>query len=235
VSIRARVDGVDWASLSREIDELGFGHTGRLLNLRECAALVALDGDETRFRSTVDMARHRFGSGRYRYFDYPLPDLVAELREALYAHLLPIARDWADRLGRPTPWPDSLDEWLGRCHREGQCRPTPILLRYGPGDWNALHQDRYGDLVFPLQVVIGLDRPGVDHTGGELLIVEQRPRSQSRGHAVVLEQGHGVVLTTLDRPVSTSRGWSANPVRHGVSTVRTGVRHTLGLLFHDAT
>jgi hypothetical protein len=179
------------------------------------------------------MARHRFGSGQYRYFAYPLPAVVGELRDAFYPHLLPIARAWSSRLGRSSPWPARFDEWIARCHAEGQTNPTPLLLRYGPGDWNALHRDLYGELVFPLQVVIGLDQPGVDHQGGELLFVEQRPRAQSRGYVVSLHQGHGVVFTTRDRPVPSTRGWSAAPVRHGVSTVRSGRRHAMGLVFHD--
>jgi hypothetical protein len=191
--------------------------------------------DETeRFRATVDMARFRYGSGQYRYFADPVPDLVAGLREEFYPYLLPIARDWAEKLGRPAPWPDTLAEWLDMCHAAGQTKPTPTLLRYGENDWNALHRDIYGDLVFPLQVVIGLDQPGVDHTGGEFLLVEQRPRAQSRGTVTVLQQGHGLIFTTRDRPVRSTRGWSASPVRHGVSTVRSGHRHTLGLVFHDA-
>jgi hypothetical protein len=160
--------------------------------------------------------------------------MVADLREGFYPHLLPIAHEWAARLGRPAPWPDTLAEWLDDCHRAGQTRPTPILLKYQAGDWNALHRDLYGDLVFPLQVVIGLDRPGVDHVGGEFLLVEQRPRAQSRGTVTSLPQGRGLIFTTRDRPVKSSRGWSASPVRHGVSTVRSGRRHTLGLVFHDA-
>ena len=188
----------------------------------------------TRFRATIDMQRYRFGSGQYRYFDHPLPDLVTELREAFYPHLLPIVREWAEKLGRPAPWPDTFAEWLDDCHRAGQDRPTPILLKYQAGDWNALHRDLYGDLVFPLQVVIGLDKPGVDHEGGEFLLVEQRPRAQSRGTVTTLPQGQGLIFTTRDRPVESARGWSAAPVRHGVSTVRFGIRHTLGLVFHDA-
>jgi uncharacterized protein len=180
------------------------------------------------------MARHRFGSGEYRYFRTPLPDVVADLRAALYPHLLPIARDWASRLGEPAPWPETLAEWLTMCHDAGQAQPTPLLLRYGPGDWNALHRDLYGDLVFPLQIVVGLDEPGVDHTGGEFLLVEQRPRAQSRGTSMVIPRGHGLIFTTRHRPVATRRGWSAAPVRHGVSTVRSGRRRTLGLIFHDA-
>jgi hypothetical protein len=146
----------------------------------------------------------------------------------------PAARDWAAKLGTPAPWPDTLDEWLAECHAAGQTKPTAILLRYRAGDWNALHRDLYGDLVFPLQVVIGLDEPGTDHIGGEFLLVEQRPRAQSRGTSTLLEQGHCMIFTTRDRPVESRRGWSASPVRHGVSTVRSGIRRTLGLVFHDA-
>ena len=157
-----------------------------------------------------------------------------ELRQALYPHLLPIAQDWSAKLGRPAPWPDTLDGWLDMCHAAGQTKPTPLILKYGPGDWNALHRDLYGELVFPLQVVINLTEPAVDYTGGEFILVEQRPRAQSRGTAVSLGYGQGLVFTTRDRPVQSQRGWSAAPVRHGVSVVRSGQRLTLGLLFHDA-
>jgi hypothetical protein len=217
-----------------DLDEYGCAPTGPLLSPAECRRISALYSEVRGFRSTVDMARYRFGSGQYRYFAHPLPDVVAELRAAFYPLLLPVAREWAAKLGKPAPWPDTLDEWLDRCHEAGQTKPTPILLRYQAGDWNALHRDLYGDLVFPLQVVIGLDEPGVDHTGGEFLLVEQRPRAQSRGTSAVLSQGHGLVFTTRDRPVKSARGWSAAPVRHGVSAVRSGIRHTLGLVFHDA-
>ncbi|MFI6284074.1 2OG-Fe(II) oxygenase [Streptomyces sp. NPDC051018] len=226
---------IDWTALAEEIDAYGCARTPQLLSPAECRAIAGLYDDHERFRSTVDMARHRFGSGQYRYFAEPLPDVVRELRAAFYPRLLPIARDWAGRLGRPAPWPDDLGEWLEICHRAGQSRSAQILLRYGPGDWNALHRDLFGDAVFPLQVVIGLDRPGSDYTGGEFLLVEQRPRAQSRGTATALPQGHGLVFTTRDRPVRSARGWSASPVRHGVSTVRAGRRHTLGLVFHDAS
>jgi len=217
-----------------ELDEHGCALTPPLLTPEQCREISGLYDEVERFRSTIDMARYRFGSGQYRYFDHPLPTVVAELRETLYPKLLPIARDWAERLGRPAPWPDTLAEWLDACHEAGQTKPTPILLKYQAGDWNALHRDLYGDLVFPLQVVIGLDKPGVDHEGGEFLLVEQRPRAQSRGTVTMLPQGHGLIFTTRDRPVKSARGWSASPVRHGVSTVRSGVRHTLGLVFHDA-
>jgi hypothetical protein len=190
--------------------------------------------DDDRFRSTVDMARHRFGAGEYRYFRALYPELIERLKQALYPQLLPIARDWYAKLGRDAPWPDSLDEWLDQCHRAGQSKSTAILLKYGAGDWNALHRDLYGELVFPLQVVINLTAPDTDYTGGEFLLIEQRLRAQSRGTAIHIPHGHGLVFTTRDRPVPSARGWSAAPVRHGVSTVRSGERYTLGLVFHDA-
>ena len=234
MKLRERIARLDWPRLVAEVNEHGCALTPRLLEPPECRDISALYEDTRRFRSTIDMARYRFGSGEYRYFGYPLPEAVRQLREAFYPHLLPIARDWAGKLGRDAPWPEDLESWLARCHREGQPKPTPILLRYSAGDWNALHRDLYGDLVFPLQVVIGLDDPGTDHTGGEFLLVEQRPRAQSRGTATQIPQGHGLIFTTRDRPVRSARGWSAAPVRHGVSTVRGGIRHTLGLVFHDA-
>ncbi|MPY62993.1 2OG-Fe(II) oxygenase [Streptomyces spongiae] len=229
-----RVGEADWPALAEELDAYGCALTPPLLSPAECRDLAALYRRPELFRSTVDMARHRFGSGEYRYFTHELPAPVAALRAALYPRLLPVARDWAQRLGRPAPWPDSLEEWLDRCHAAGQDRSAQILLRYGADDWNALHRDVFGELVFPLQVVIGLDEHGTDYTGGEFLLVEQRPRAQSRGTSTVLRQGHGLVFTTRDRPVRTRRGWSAGAMRHGVSTVRSGRRHALGLVFHDA-
>ena len=228
------VDRQDWAAVAAELDRAGCAPVGRLLDAAQCGEVSALYDDPSRFRSTIDMERYRFGRGQYRYFARPLPALVDELRHALYPRLLPIARDWWARLGRPAPWPDTLDEWLRMCHDAGQVKPTAILLRYRSGDWNALHRDLYGDLVFPLQVVINLQRPGVDHDGGEFLLMEQRPRAQSRGTATLVPHCHGYVFTTRDRPVRSARGWSAAPVRHGVSVIRSGQRHTLGLVFHDA-
>lgn len=231
---RDRVEAVDWDAVRSGLDDVGCALTGPLLSSDEAAEIAALYPDDTRFRSTIDMGRYRFGEGQYRYFAEPYPDAVAALKDALYPQLLPIARDWWARLGRDAPWPDGFDDWLRRCHAAGQTKPTAILLRYGAGDWNALHRDLYGELVFPLQVVINLNDPGVDHTGGEFLLYEQRPRAQSRGTAVVIPHGHGLVFTTRDRPVRSASGWSAAPVRHGVSVVRSGVRLTLGLVFHDA-
>ena len=231
---RERVAAVDFDAVRADLERYGCGLTGPLLTPGEAAGIAALYSDDARFRATINMARHRFGEGEYRYFSEPFPEAVSELRDALYPRLLPIARDWWARLGREAPWPDSLREWLEMCHAAGQRRPTPILLRYTEGDWNALHRDLYGDLVFPLQVVINLNDPGTDHTGGEFLLYEQRPRAQSRATATLIPHGHGLVFTTRDRPVRSARGWSAAPVRHGVSVIRSGQRFTLGLVFHDA-
>ena len=229
-----RVSATDWDSVRADLDAYGCGLTGPLLTADEATQIAALYDDDSRFRSTVNMSRHRFGEGEYRYFAEPFPEAVTELKRLLYPRLLPIARDWWSRLGRETPWPDSLEEWLAMCHAAGQVKSTPILLKYQAGDWNALHRDLYGDLVFPLQAVINLNQPGVDHTGGEFLLYEQRPRAQSRATATLIPHGHGLIFTTRDRPVESRRGWSAAPVRHGVSVIRSGQRFTLALVFHDA-
>ena len=233
-SLEQRMDAADWGALAREVDDLGCALMPRLLEEDECGAVASMYHEAGLFRATIEMKRYRFGEGEYRYFKAPLPEPVGTLRRLLYPRLLPIARDWHQRLGREAPWPGTLDAWLKMCHDGGQPRPTPLLLRYGPGDWNALHRDLYGELVFPLQVVISLSRPGKDHTGGEFLLVEQRPRAQSRGTSVLIPQGHGLIFTTRDRPVRSARGWSASPVRHGLSVVRSGERLALGLVFHDA-
>ena len=230
----ARVGSGDWDAITAELNEFGGALLPRLLTTEETEQIRDLYDDDARFRSTIDMERHRFGAGEYRYFKTPYPEPVERLKQALYPRLLPIARDWSAKLGRPAPWPDTLDEWLRMCHDAGQAKPTAILLRYDKGDWNALHRDLYGELVFPLQVVINLNEPWLDHTGGEFLLMEQRPRAQSRGTAITLPHGHGYVFTTRDRPVRSVRGWSAAPMRHGVSVIRDGRRHTLGLVFHDA-
>lgn len=233
--VTARVDKLPWADTWTDLDDLGCAIAGTVLSPAQCRTVIRIYDDDQLFRSTIDMARHRFGQGEYRYFAQPLPDLVADLRAAFWPHLLPVARDWAQRLGRPAPWPDELDDWLDQCHAAGQTRSTPLMLRYGPGDWNALHRDLYGELVFPIQVVIGLDKPGDDYTGGEFVVVEQRPRAQSRATTTNIAQGQALVFATSDRPVQGARGWSAAPMRHGVSILRHGQRHTLGLVFHDAT
>ncbi len=229
-----RVDAADWDAVAAELNDVGGALLPQLITPDECAGLRDLYGAAGLFRATVDMTRHRYGQGEYRYFSRPYPQPIDELKHALYPRLLPVARDWWTKLRRDPPWPDALDDWLEICHRAGQTKPTALMLRYGAGDWNALHRDLYGDLVFPLQVVINLDEPGVTHTGGEFLLVEQRPRAQSRGTAIALPRGHGFVFTTRERPVRSARGWSVAPVRHGVSVVRSGERYALGLIFHDA-
>jgi uncharacterized protein len=229
-----RVDSGDWDAITAEVNDFGGALLPRLLTKADAEKIRGLYPDDHLFRSTIDMRRYRFGEGEYRYFQQPYPEPIQALKEALYPRLLPIAREWWTKLDRRSPWPDNLDDWLDMCHKAGQKESTAILLKYGKGDWNALHRDLYGDLVFPLQVVINLSEPGVDHTGGEFLLVEQRPRAQSRGTATLLPHGYGFLFTTRERPVQSTRGWSASPVRHGVSAVRSGERYTLGLVFHDA-
>jgi hypothetical protein len=228
------VDAADWDAVAAEINDVGGALLPELMTAAECAAVLDLYADDGLFRATVDMGRHRYGQGEYRYLKQPYPPPIEALKQALYPRLLPIARDWWTKLGRDAPWPDTLDEWLEICHRAGQTKSTALLLKYAPGDWNALHRDLYGDLVFPLQVVINLSEPGVAHTGGEFLLVEQRARAQSRGTATTLPRGQGYIFTTRERPIRSTRGWSAAAVRHGVSVVGSGARCTLGLIFHAA-
>ncbi|MCV7149363.1 2OG-Fe(II) oxygenase [Mycobacterium riyadhense] len=231
---KQRVESGDWVAINAEVSEFGGALLPRLITTSEAARLRKLYTDDSLFRSTVNMAPKRYGAGQYRYFHAPYPEPIESLKQALYPRLLPIARDWWSKLGRHAPWPDTLDEWLAACHAAGQTRSTALMLKYGTNDWNALHQDLYGDLVFPLQVVINLSHPDTDYTGGEFLLVEQRPRAQSRGTATQLPQGHGYLFTTRDRPVRSTRGWSASPVRHGLSIIRSGERYAMGLIFHDA-
>ncbi|ORV12700.1 2OG-Fe(II) oxygenase [Mycobacterium celatum] len=229
-----RVDAGDWAAIAAAVNDHGGALLPKLLTRAEAGKLRKLYSRDELFRRTIDMRQHRYGAGEYRYFHAPYPEPIERLKHALYPRLVPIARDWSAKLGRDAPWPDSLDEWLAKCHAAGQVRPTALMLKYGPDDWNALHRDLYGDLVFPLQVVINLSDPDTEYTGGEFLLVEQRPRAQSRGTAIQLPQGHGFLFTTRDRPVRSTRGWSASQVRHGLSVVRSGERYALGLIFHDA-
>lgn len=229
-----RVNAGDWDAIAAAADAHGGALLPRLLTRAEAIKLRKLYTRDELFRKTIDMQQHRYGAGQYRYFHAPYPQPIEDLKQALYPRLLPIARDWYAKLGRETPWPDSLDEWLEMCHAAGQVRSTALMLKYGADDWNALHRDLYGELVFPLQVVINLSDPDSEYTGGEFLLVEQRPRAQSRGTAIQLPQGHGYLFTTRDRPVRSTRGWSTSPVRHGLSVVRSGERYALGLIFHDA-
>jgi uncharacterized protein len=229
-----RVDALPWEDLRDQLDTRGFAVTAPLLRAREANELAALF-DEGRFRSTIDMARHRFGDGRYRYFDHPLPEPIAELRGAFYRHLAPVANAWSALLGgSDDAYPLEHDELLERCQAAGQQRPTPLILRYGEGDWNALHQDLYGEVCFPFQVLTVLTREGIDHEGGEFVLTEQRPRAQSRAHVVRPPRGAFVVFPTRERPNAGARGHHRVGLRHGVSTVTAGRRTALGIIFHDA-
>jgi len=223
-----------WPELERDLDSQGNAVLHRLISPEECGQLAALYDQENGFRSRIVMARHGFGQGEYKYFDYPLPPLIAELRSGLYRQLAPIANRWNEAMNVGVRYPDSHAEFLERCHEAGQRRATPLLLRYTAGDYNCLHQDVYGEHVFPLQVAILLSRPQQDFTGGEFVMTEQRPRMQSRAEVVPLSQGDGVVFTVRQRPVQGSRGVYRVNLRHGVSRVRSGRRHTLGIIFHDA-
>jgi uncharacterized protein len=234
-SISERVAALPWAEMQTQLQVHGSALGPQLLTNDECSSLIHEYDDDIRYRSTIDMQRYRFGSGQYRYFKYPLPLVVDQLRAAFWPNLLPIARTWWEQLNRACPWPDDFDEWLARCANAGQPRPTPLILRYGSGDWNALHRDLYGDMVFPIQVVVALSDAATDYAGGEFITVEQRPRAQSVARAFVVPKGCPFVFATRDRPTKSARGFTASPMRHGVSEVRTGSRHALGLLFHDAT
>ncbi|HEX8064690.1 MAG TPA: 2OG-Fe(II) oxygenase [Allosphingosinicella sp.] len=224
----------DWKALGAALEEQGWVVLPRLLDAQACREAAALWRDESRFRSRVVMGRHGFGQGEYRYFDYPLPEPVAGLRAALYPPLAEVANRWQAALGRDDPYPPEHEDYLARCRSAGQARPTPLLLRYGPFDYNCLHQDLYGAEAFPLQAAILLSRPGEEFSGGEFLLSEQRPRRQSRATVVPLEQGDAVVFAVSERPVRGSRGCYRTRMKHGVSTIRSGERFTLGLIFHDA-
>jgi len=232
--VAARIAALDWRRIAADLDERGCAVTGPLLTPAECAALAGLYDEDAAFRSRVVMARHGFGRGEYKYFAYPLPETVAALRGALYPHLAPVANRWAERLGGEAAYPARHDSYLARCHAAGQSRPTPLLLRYGEGDYNCLHQDLYGALAFPLQATLLLSAPGADFAGGEFVLTEQRPRMQSRAEVVALGQGEGVVFAVNQRPVRGSRGDYRVAMRHGVSRLRSGRRLTLGVIFHDA-
>jgi uncharacterized protein len=231
--VAQRVDALPWDELAGQLGTRGFALTPPVLDEPECRDLAELF-DGGRFRSTVDMARHRFGDGRYRYFDHPLPETIAALRTAFYRHLAPIANDWARLLGEDGDFPLEHEALLERCRAAGQERPTPLILRYGEGDWNALHQDLYGDVYFPFQVLTVLSEPGADFEGGEFVLLEQRPRAQSRAHVLRPPQGAFVIFPTHHRPNAGRRGHHRVGLRHGVSTVTRGRRTALGVIFHDA-
>jgi hypothetical protein len=231
--IAERIATLDFDALAAELDAYGCATTGPLLSAQECAELAAAYPSDAPFRSRIVMARHGFGRGEYKYYAYPLPDLIAALRTALYPPLAAIANRWNEAMGVAVRYPDTHSRFLARCHEAGQTRPTPLLLQYGPGDYNCLHQDLYGEHVFPLQVAFLLSRPGADFSGGEFVLTEQRPRMQSRAEVVPLLQGEGVIFPVYHRPVRGARGIYRVTMRHGVSRLRTGQRHTLGIIFHD--
>ena len=235
LDISARVASLDWARIAADLDLQGFAVIEKLLAATQCTPTAELYSIDSRFRSRVIMSRHGFGRGEYGYFSYPLPELVAQLRGSFFPHLAPIANRWQERLGSERRFPHDHAEFIERCHAAGQRRPTPLLLQYRAGDYNCLHQDLYGEQVFPLQLAVLLSEPGQDFTGGEFVLTEQRPRMQSRAEVVPLTQGDGVVFAVHHRPVQGTRGVYRVNMRHGVSRLRSGRRHTLGIIFHDAT
>lgn len=232
--VASRVNALDWERVSKELDAQGCAVIGGLLAPEECDALVRLYPVDGIFRSRVVMARHGFGSGEYKYFSYPLPDIVSGLRTAIYPHLAPVANRWNAAMGIGVRFPAELRDFIARCHEAGQLRPTPLMLRYEAGDYNCLHQDMYGEHVFPLQLTILLSEPGQDFMGGEFVLTEQRPRMQSRAEVVPLSQGDAVVFAVRHRPEQGARGVYRVNMRHGVSRIRSGHRYTLGIIFHDA-
>lgn len=234
MSIETRLAGLDWDRIITEIDQRGWATTGPLLTSAECEALAAGYDNDALFRSRVVMARHGFGQGEYRYYAYPLPPLIQRLRAGLYARLVSLANRWRDALGPAEQFPQNFEKYIVRCHDAGQARPTPLILRYGAGDYNCLHQDLYGELNFPLQAAFLLSRPGEEFSGGEFVLTEQRPRMQSRVHVVPLEAGEAVIFAVNHRPVQGTRGTYRVTMRHGVSPLREGRRHTLGIILHDA-
>jgi hypothetical protein len=229
-----RVRAFNWAEITDHLDGHGWAMLPRLLTGEECAAIAALYDQDRAFRSRIVMARHGFGRGEYKYFAYPLPETITDLRQSLYARLAGLANRWNDAMGIGVRYPEAHADFIDRCHEAGQTRPTPLLLRYVEGDFNALHQDVYGEHLFPLQAAILLSEPGTDFTGGEFVLVEQRPRMQSRAEVVPLRRGDAVVWAVRERPVPGARGTYRVTMRHGVSRVRAGRRHTLGIIFHDA-
>jgi uncharacterized protein len=230
-----RVKAHDWAAAGAHLDAYGWAALPKLLTEAETGAIANLYTDDRMFRSRVVMARHGFGRGEYKYFNYPLPSMIGELRAALYPRLVPIANRWNEAMGIDIRYPDGHADFIERCRKAGQARPTPLLLQYGEGDFNALHQDVYGEHVFPLQAMVLLSEPEVDFSGGEFVLTEQRPRMQSRAEVVPLDRGDGVVWAVRNRPVQGTRGSYRVNMRHGVSRIRSGHRHTLGVIFHDAT
>ena len=235
-NLRLRIAGLDWVRIERELDDTGYSTTEPILTSAQCLSLTGLYGDEARFRKRVDMARLRFGLGEYKYFAAPLPPIVEELRVASYERLAPLANRWRRALDPAAkPLAGDLAGFLRHCKNRGQTKPTPLMLRYEAGGYNCLHQDRYGEVVFPIQITVALSRRNVDYGGGEFLLLENRPKAQSRCSAVVLEQGQAIIFASSIRPVRGARGYYRVNVRHGISTLHFGLRYSLGIIFHDAT
>jgi len=232
--IQNRLASLDWPTLEQSLWERGYAKTPPMLTSQECAELIALYPDKEKFRSRIVMERHRFGVGEYKYFANPLPTLVQDLRTHLYPPLAALANQWMNALRMPDRFPEELSAFLAYCHEHGQTKPTPLLLRYEQEGYNCLHQDLYGELVFPLQITCFLSQPGQDYTGGEFLLVEQQPRAQSRGAAILPQQGEMIIFTTRFRPAQGKRGYYRAQMRHGVSRITSGLRYTLGIIFHDA-
>ncbi|TBL81095.1 2OG-Fe(II) oxygenase [Paenibacillus thalictri] len=233
--VAERIAALDWDALQQAMDTQGYAVLPPLLDPAECEDIIATYGQPELFRNTIDMARYRFGVGEYKYYGAPLPDLLQQLREGLYPELAKTANRWLGQLGQEADYPASLAEFLERCHRHGQQRSTPLILKYETGGYNCLHQDLYGDVFFPLQTVFVLNRKEADYSGGEFLLVEQRPRAQSRGHVITIEQGAGLIFPTNYRPVQGTRGYYRTTLRHGVGTIVSGTRYSLGIIYHDAT
>ena len=234
-SIPKRIDSINWSNAEESLSARGYAVTSPLLTPEECAEIVALYQDDSRFRSQVIMERHRFGVGDYKYFANPLPTLVASLRTSAYPYLARVANEWAGAFGdAKKPYPPDHAAFLKLCHKAGQTKPTPLVLHYEAGGYNCLHQDLYGEIAFPLQLVILLGQPGRDWAGGEFILVEQQPRAQSKAEVVAAAQGQAIIFTTRYRPVKGSRGYYRVNLRHGVSRVHSGTRYTLGIIFHDA-
>jgi hypothetical protein len=233
-TIQNRIDSLDWHGTRESLSARGYAVTDPMLTPEECASIVSLYNASSRFRSHIIMERHRFGLGDYKYFSRPLPELVTELRTATYPHLAKVANEWANAFGEKTPFPLNHAAFLKVCHKAGQTKPTPLVLHYEAGGYNCLHQDLYGEIAFPLQMVFLLGQQDRDWTGGEFLLVEQQPRAQSKAEVVAADQGQAIIFTTRYRPVKGSRGYYRVSLRHGVSRVRSGTRYTLGIIFHDA-
>ncbi|MGG3640942.1 2OG-Fe(II) oxygenase [Bacillus gobiensis] len=228
------IKSIEWESIHQTLDEQGFAKLPALLSKEQCEEVINRYDDDSLYRTTINMERYRFGEGQYRYFDTPLPSLIQEIRTAFYPELAKAANRWLVYLKKEPAYSETLDEFLKKCHEKEQTRPTPLILKYEPGGYNCLHQDLYGDVYFPFQVVFALNQRAKDYTGGESLLVEQRPRAQSRGHVITLEQGEALIFSTNHRPVKGKNGYYRNTVRHGVSTLTSGIRYGMGIIFHDA-